>query len=111
MAGKTSPKLATGGAPRVLEAIKNATAATCESILNLPIFEAAMTTPSAAATERRPVTASSRPMMMQTAQAGASRFSTSEMSAAEMSSLSAMGSRSVPRRETCWRLRAICPSR
>ena len=70
-----------------------------------------MTKPSAAATLLNPETANSRPTMMQTAQAGASRFSTSEMSAALMSSLSAMGSSRMPKREICWRLRAMRPSR
>jgi len=48
----------------------------------------------------------SRPMISTTAQAGASLFSTSEMKADEMSSLSAIGSSKIPSRETCRRLRA-----
>jgi len=58
-----------------------------------------MAQPSAAAIDRRPETANSRPMISTTAQAGASLFSTSEMKADEMSSLSAIGSSKIPSRE------------
>ena len=66
------------------------------AIFHFPSFEAAIVRPWLTAIERSPVTANSRPMMMHTAQASASCRSTSEMSAAEIRSLSAMGSRSVP---------------
>src|ERR1041385_5244300 len=81
--------------------MSSATAATCAAILNFPIRDAEIKSPSAAAIERRPETANSRPTMMQTAHAGASRFSTSEMSAALMSSLSAMASRDLPVEIVC----------
>ena len=100
IAGNGRPKFPTGGLPATLETISNATVNTWVSILNLPIFDAEITTPSAAAIDRKPVTANSRPMMMTTAQAGASWFSTSEINAAEISSLSAIGSSNWPKRVT-----------
>src|SRR5205085_469784 len=89
MAGNARPKFATGGSPPVLDAMSSATVATCAAILNFPIRDAEIKSPSAAAIDLRPETANSRPTMMQTAHAGASRFSTSEMSAALMRSLAA----------------------
>jgi hypothetical protein len=100
IAGKGLPKFPTGGLPATLETINSATVNTCSSILNFPIFEAEITTPSAAAIERKPVTANSRPMIITTAHAGASWFSTREIKAAEISSLSAMGSSNCPKRVT-----------
>jgi len=72
IAGNGLPKFATGGLPATLDTISSATVTTCASILNFPIFDAEITTPSTAATERNPVTANSRPMMITTAHAGAS---------------------------------------
>ena len=60
---------------------------------------------------RSPSTANSRPMMIQTIQARATPICTSEMNAAEVSSLSAIGSRRMPRVVTWSRLRASQPSR
>ena len=111
MAGNACPKFATGGAPPALAKIKSATANTCAHILNLPMRDAEIINPSLAAIERKPETANSRPTMITTAHAGASLFSTSEMSAAEMSNLSAMGSSSLPTDVTCERRRAMWPSK
>ena len=77
-----------------------------DALLRNAQIDALMVKPSAEAMERSPVTANSRPMMMTMAQAGAMRFSTSEMSAAEISNLSAMGSSRMPSVETWPRLRA-----
>ena len=63
-----------------------------------PSGDAAMVTPCCAAIERSPETANSRPMMITTIQARARPSSTREMNAADISSLSAIGSRSAPRR-------------
>ena len=67
-----SPNGGIGGFPPTLDAISKATVTTCASILNFPIFEAEITTPSTAAIERNPVTANSLPIMITTAHAGAS---------------------------------------
>jgi hypothetical protein len=67
-------------------------ATTCPTILIFPSDEAGMTIPRAYAMLRSVVTASSRPMMMATIQAGASPIWMSEMNAADVSSLSAIGS-------------------
>ena len=72
IAGNGLPKFATGGLPATLDPISSATVTTWASILNFPIFDAEITTPSTAAIERKPVTANSRPMMITTAHAGAS---------------------------------------
>jgi len=72
IAGNGLPKFATGGFPAKLDTMSNATVITWASILNFPIFDAEITTPSTAASERKPVTANSRPMMITTAHAGAS---------------------------------------
>ncbi len=69
-------------------------AITCESILNFPSGEAAITTPREYATPRSTVTANSRPRITSTIQAGARSICTSESSAAVMRSLSASGSMS-----------------
>ena len=55
---------------------------------------------------RRPVIANSRPMITATIQAGAASIWTSEMKAAAVSSLSAMGSINWPSVVTCLRRRA-----
>ena len=73
-------------------------AITCATVLVFPNGEAAMVTPCCAAMERSPETANSRPMMMTTIQARATPSSTSEMNAADMRSLSAIGSRRAPSR-------------
>ncbi len=70
-----------------------------------------MTIPRAEPIERRPDTANSRPITTTTIHAGAMSSSTSEMNAAEMSSLSAMGSSSVPSVVISPRRRASQPSR
>src|SRR5438105_1650203 len=59
---------------------------------------------------RRPRTVNSLPMMMTTIQAGTRCMSTSETNAAEIKSLSAMGSRRMPRVVICRRRRAKYPS-
>ena len=83
---------------------------TSVTILIFPNWEAAMMSPWDAAMPRSPVMAISRPMITVATQADTRPISTSEMSAAAMSSLSAMGSRSCPRVVTCLRLLAIRPS-
>ena len=96
--------------------ITMATAQTCRTILVLPRVEAAIVKPSAEAMFLRPSTVNSRPMMMTTIHAGTSALpstpcmSTSAMNAAEISNLSAMGSRRIPRVVTCNRRRAKYPS-
>ena len=70
-----------------------------------------MTMPRPDAIDRRPDTANSRPITTTTIQAGASPSSTSEMNAAEISSLSAIGSSSVPSVVISPRRRASQPSR
>src|SRR5262245_61640327 len=72
--------------------------------------EAGTITPTWAATARRPVTASSRPMMTTTTHAATLSIASSETSAAATSSLSAMGSSSVPSVVTWLRRRASVPS-
>ena len=72
------------------------TAAICVNIFALPQPDAAMMIPRPDAIDRRPDTANSRPMTTTTIQAGARPSSTSEMNAAEIRSLSAIGSSSVP---------------
>ena len=81
-------------------------ATTCATIFPLPRPEAGMRWPQPAATLRRPVTASSRPRMIITIQAGALSISTSERKAAAVSSLSAMGSSRMPSLVTWFRRRA-----
>jgi hypothetical protein len=81
-------------------------AVTCATIFALPSPEARMSTPRPAATLRSPVTASSRARMIMTTQAGTSPISTSERNAAAVRSLSASGSRRMPRRVTSLRRRA-----
>ena len=93
-----------------------ATAQTCRAIFVLPKVEAAMVKPSAEAMFLRPSTVNSRPMMMTTIHAGTKALpstpciSTRAMNAAEISSLSAMGSSKMPRVVTCSRRRAKYPS-
>src|ERR1039458_241354 len=59
---------------------------------------------------RNPETANSRPMINTAIQPGRERICTSEIRAAEISSLSAMGSSSVPMVVTCFQRRARYPS-
>src|SRR5688500_10072447 len=72
--------------------------------------EAGTITPTPAATARRPVTASSRPMMMTTIHAATRSMVSNDTRAAVTSSLSATGSRSVPSVVTWLRRRAMRPS-
>src|SRR6266446_4720770 len=72
--------------------------------------EAGTITPTEAATARSPVTASSRPTIATTIQASILEIASSETSAAATSSLSAIGSRSVPSVVTWLRRRATTPS-
>lgn len=81
-------------------------ATTCMHILIFPSSEASMVKPSREAMLRRPEMANSRPTIMTTIQAGAHFNSTSEIKAAEVSSLSATGSSSMPSVVTCLRRRA-----
>ena len=81
-------------------------AATCKIIFTLPSGDAGMMRPSTDAISRRPMTINSRPMMMTTIQACIRPISTSEMNAAEIRSLSAMGSRRIPSVVISLRLRA-----
>ena len=64
--------LKTEGARRRFESEANLMAQLSSHPYIVTIFEAEITTPSIAASERRPVTANSRPMMITTAHAGAS---------------------------------------
>jgi hypothetical protein len=84
--------------------IKTATAQTCSTIFVLPSAEAAIVNPSADAMLRRPRTVNSRPMMMTTIHPGTSLISTSDTNAADIRSLSAIGSSNMPRVVT-WRRR------
>ena len=59
---------------------------------------------------RSPETANSRPMIRIAIQPGSTRTCTREISAAEISSLSAIGSSSVPMVVTCFQRRARYPS-
>ena len=88
----------------------NDTVITCVTIFALPRSLALIVCPFESATPRRPVTANSRPTMMNTIQAGTRSSSTKQMKAAEMSSLSARGSRSLPKLVICLRRRAMYPS-
>ena len=82
-----------------------------DAILAFPHAEAGITIPWPEAIERSPVTANSRPTTTTTIQAGTRPTSTSEMNAAEIRSLSAMGSSSVPSVVISPRRRASQPSR
>ena len=68
----------------------------CTVVLYLPRDDAGILTPWSPAIERRPLIASSRPMMITTIHAGARPSSTNDMNAAEINSLSATGSSSCP---------------
>ena len=105
VAERASPSLSEL-APDFGASISTRIAITCAAILSLPSSEAGMVRPRVCATPRSPVTASSRPMMMATIQAGAASSCTSETSAAVMSSLSAIGSSNCPSIVICWRRRA-----
>src|SRR2546428_11709805 len=72
--------------------------------------EAGTMTPIDAATARRPVTASSRPMITTTIHASILSMARSDTSAAATSSLSAIGSSRVPSVVTWFRRRASMPS-
>ncbi len=78
--------------------------------LALPKRPAEMITFSAAATRRRPVTANSRAMITIATHAATAPVSTSDTSTAEISSLSARGSRKAPATVTMPRERASQPS-
>ena len=82
-------------------------AATCSAVFTLPSQLAEITTPCSAATDRRPVTASSRAMITIAIQACSRSSETSETSAAMTSSLSASGSISLPKVVTSPRRRAM----
>ena len=76
------------------------------TVFHLAIRDAGTITPTDAATARRPVTASSRPTMTTTIHASILSMASSDTSAAATRSLSAIGSRSVPRVVTWLRRRA-----
>ena len=80
------------------------------TVLALASREAGTLTPTVAAAARSPVTASSRPTMTTTIQAATLSISRSDTNAAATRSLSATGSRSVPRVVTWLRRRAMRPS-
>ena len=77
-------------------AISASTAATWVIVFTLPSALAGITTPWAAAATRRPLTANSRAMITIAAQAATRPRLTSEISAAAISSLSAIGSITFP---------------
>jgi len=79
-------------------------------IFHLPTDPAGMTTPSAEATLRRPLTRNSRPISSTAIQSGTRSSRTRGSRAAVTSSLSATGSRSLPKTVTWPRLRARYPS-
>ena len=81
-------------------------AAICSTVFTLPIQLAAITTPRSAAIARSPVTANSRAMITIATQACSRSSETSEISAAVISSLSAIGSISLPKVVTASRERA-----
>ena len=69
----------------------------CMTVLTLPYLSAAMTTPSSMAIARKPVTASSRPMMTTVTHAGTHPSSTNMIRMEQISNLSARGSRNFPK--------------
>ena len=77
--------------------------ATCSAIFTWPSDEAGIVKPRVCARLRSAVLANSRPMLSATIQAGARSSWTSEMKAAEVSSLSAIGSSICPSHVTCRR--------
>ena len=79
----------------------------CVTVFSLPPFEAAITTPSEAATMRSPETMNSREIITTTIHAGKRCSSTSAVSTAMTSILSASGSMNFPRFVTMLRLRAM----
>ena len=81
-------------------------ATTSDTIFTFPSGEAGMTIPRAYARLRSAVIANSRPMISATIQALAISICTSEMSAADVSSLSASGSITCPSGVICLRRRA-----
>jgi hypothetical protein len=83
---------------------------TWATILIFPRGEAGKGRPRDDATLRSAVTASSRPMMTATIQAGTRSICTREMNAADVSSLSASGSIIWPSAVICPRRRARYPS-
>src|SRR5579872_1962734 len=91
-------------------AIRTATAHTCKTIFVLPNNDAAIVNPSAEAMFRKPSTVNSRPITITTIHAGTRCISTRETKAAEISNLSAIGSRRIPRVVTCRRRGAKYPS-
>src|SRR5262245_66682898 len=80
------------------------------TVFHLAIRDAGTITPTEAATARRPVTARSRPTITTTIQASILSIASSDTSAAATRSLSAIGSRRVPRVVTWLRRRASIPS-
>src|SRR5437867_4764123 len=80
------------------------------TVFHLASRDAGTTTPTDAATARRPVTASSRPTITTTIHAWILSIASSETSAAATSSLSAIGSSRVPSVVTWFRRRASMPS-
>ena len=81
-----------------------------EAVLNLPLLPAAMTLPLGPATIRRPDTANSRVSTIINAQAGKIPHSQYIAMAAMVSSLSARGSRNLPKSLTWLYFRAMWPS-
>src|SRR3989441_2373761 len=80
------------------------------TVFHLASRDAGTTTPTDAATARRPVTASSRPTITTTIHAWILSIASSDTSAAATSSLSAIGSSRVPSVVTWFRRRASMPS-
>ena len=86
------------------------TATTWKNIFVFPRSLALIVYPSAAAIPRNPVTANSLAMIRIAIHPGIIRTCTSEINAAEISSLSAIGSSNVPTVVTCFQRRARYPS-
>src|SRR5229473_3097979 len=90
--------------------MRSATAAICVTVLVLPSGAAAITRPWLAPTDRRMVISSSREKITTTTHAATSPSWTRTISTERTSSLSASGSRNLPRSLTMPRPRAIWPS-
>src|SRR3954447_17869563 len=86
-------------------------AATCTTVLTLPSGLAGITTPCCPAATRRPLTANSRAMITIAAHGATRSSDTSVISAAAISSLSAIGSMTFPNVVIERRDRAMYPSR
>ncbi len=86
------------------------TATACDQVLSLPRSRACITTPRSIAARRRPETRNSRATINATSQPGKMPYSTSAIIVERTSTLSAIGSSSVPKAEERPLERATRPS-